>query len=515
MSDLEQNQERTTVDAFGESLKYSLCQQPVSSLAQLSDHLLGTDLAEKASFMEAPEPADFGSKHWHAQQLGSAAGTFIPFILTHSAVSRRFQTAASHVAMDAARLNQFERMSLGAARIKTAAVSGAVYSALFEPVHPDPERSSSLSSFVTEKAKHAGVSAATFGGLTAATLGLNETGLRLQGASRFGSWLLRNDITAGAIAGLPVGAANTQLLSLADGKGIASLADSIAGGYTFAMLGTALGGTQRLMHATLPMEQSVSSPAGQPRELRTIGSRDTGKYLSDQVLPDGTRQIVKHDGTIVRIGANGKANVVHSEEAAARQQELRARTPQQQKTEKESKPGRWVEPVEPDFSALPPHERPLNVGSRTGDQVAQEMSNFAAMPFTLDGKSYASVEGFYVALKWSHDPAKAELAGQMVGAEAKKFGKSSTATHATYQGKTFELGSPEHHALIKRAIQAKLEQNPDLARRFMATHPRPIIHDLGYPETKTNLPSADFARILTELRTDLIEGRIRLQDGIN
>lgn len=90
------------------------------------------------------------------------------------------------------------------------------------------------------------------------------------------------------------------------------------------------------------------------------------------------------------------------------------------------------------------------------------------------------------------------------GKEAKRVGRKSKATRATYQGREFWLGSPEHHALIKRAIRVKLEQNPEVARAFVATHPRPIIHDTGQPEKSTTaFPATVFTRILTELRDEL------------
>lgn len=132
------------------------------------------------------------------------------------------------------------------------------------------------------------------------------------------------------------------------------------------------------------------------------------------------------------------------------------------------------------------------------------MSNFAPTPFVLDGHRYSSVEAFYVSLKFSDDPRMQASIRRMDGKKAKRAGSKSKATRATYQGREFLLGSPEHHALIKRAMRAKLEQNPELARAFVATHPRPIIHDTGQPERSTTaFPASAFIRILTELRDEL------------
>jgi hypothetical protein len=174
---------------------------------------------------------------------------------------------------------------------------------------------------------------------------------------------------------------------------------------------------------------------------------------------------------------------------------------------------RGDKPMPPDFSHLPENERPVNIGSSNGELIAKEMSNFEHSPFTLDGRTFQSVEGFYVWLKFAGDAEKQAAAQNMYSYEAKQFGKQSTNTTTEYDGKTITLGSEEHHALIKRAIAAKLEQHPDIARRFAETYPRPIIHDFGYPEPPSRLPAKDFAKILTDLRQDLVDGKLVTEDG--
>lgn len=227
--------------------------------------------------------------------------------------------------------------------------------------------------------------------------------------------------------------------------------------------------------------------------------------LSDTIQADGTRVILKADGVKVTIHPTGAVTVDYpAEHPTARRRRERAmavRAPASRLQRRRTPP---------DFSHLPPHEWPVNVHSRATEAVAREMSNFADTPFVLDGRVFASVEGFYVWLKWSGLPEKQACAQTLSGHEAKRFGQASRAKTAVYEGATITLGSAGHHALIKRAIRAKLEQHPDLARRFAATHPRPIIHDLGYPEhPKTRLPAQDFARILTELRQELVDGTLR------
>lgn len=146
--------------------------------------------------------------------------------------------------------------------------------------------------------------------------------------------------------------------------------------------------------------------------------------------------------------------------------------------------------------------KPLNVASKSDEEIGRLMSNFAHTPFTLDGVEFASVEGFYVYLKFL-EPAKREKARTLWGARAKNFGKASKLTRSSYLGYEFDLGSEEHYELVKRAIRAKLEAHPEIARAFAATSGRPIVHDTGYPEPPAaRFPAAVFCRILSELREE-------------
>jgi predicted NAD-dependent protein-ADP-ribosyltransferase YbiA (DUF1768 family) len=128
------------------------------------------------------------------------------------------------------------------------------------------------------------------------------------------------------------------------------------------------------------------------------------------------------------------------------------------------------------------------------------MSNFAHTPFMLDGVEYASVEGFYVALKFLEPDRRAKVS-RLYGPVVKQMGKKSKIDRTCYGGEWFLFGSEAHVELIKRAIRAKLDAHPDIARMFAATAPRPIIHDTGRPEAPCmEFPAAVFCRILTELR---------------
>lgn len=119
-------------------------------------------------------------------------------------------------------------------------------------------------------------------------------------------------------------------------------------------------------------------------------------------------------------------------------------------------------------------------------------SNFAATPFELDGKKYASVEGFWQMMKYPEGTAderltwpgtewkftREQVAG-MVGFEAKRAGdlaeinmKKMVINWVTYQGRKMPyrvMEKAEHYKLIRRAMQAKFDQNPELRRTLKAT----------------------------------------------
>ena len=114
------------------------------------------------------------------------------------------------------------------------------------------------------------------------------------------------------------------------------------------------------------------------------------------------------------------------------------------------------------------------------------LSNFAPTPFTLDGETYASVEGFWQMLKYPEgpgderlqDPAvtwphtRAEVAA-LSGFEAKAAGTAANENMkklgirwVTYQGRKMdyrENAKGEFYNLIRRAEQAKHDQNPPVA----------------------------------------------------
>lgn len=130
------------------------------------------------------------------------------------------------------------------------------------------------------------------------------------------------------------------------------------------------------------------------------------------------------------------------------------------------------------------------------------MSNFAHTPFTLDGVRYASVEAFYASLLLA--PQKRERVRKMYGVRAKHEIPKVKPAIFEYGGEKIGLGTAEHIALIKRAIRGKLGAHPAIASAFLATRPRPIVHETGYEDAAdSEFPKAVLCRLLGELREEL------------
>jgi predicted NAD-dependent protein-ADP-ribosyltransferase YbiA (DUF1768 family) len=158
-------------------------------------------------------------------------------------------------------------------------------------------------------------------------------------------------------------------------------------------------------------------------------------------------------------------------------------------------PAHWWTPVseanKPDWEILPQ-------AAKSGEVILSKrnelgiLSNFAATPFTLYGKRYASVEGFWQMMLYpegSNDPRSKfpgvtwmhtrEEVSQMTAFDAKNAGalgeenmKKMGIDWVTFDGKRMKYWSMkkgEHYRLIVAAMRAKLEQNPKVRETLLST----------------------------------------------
>lgn len=158
-------------------------------------------------------------------------------------------------------------------------------------------------------------------------------------------------------------------------------------------------------------------------------------------------------------------------------------------------PATWFaaisDPNKPAWEILPQEAKPGEVILSKRNELGI-LSNFAATAFELDGKRYASVEGFWQMMLYPEGPDDVrardkrvnwkytrEQVAQMTAFEAKQGGtlaeenmKTLGIDWCTYNGKRFPYRSQtpgEHYKLIVAAMRAKLEQNPEVKRILLAT----------------------------------------------
>ncbi len=190
-------------------------------------------------------------------------------------------------------------------------------------------------------------------------------------------------------------------------------------------------------------------------------------------------------------------------------------------------PAHWWTPVRENEKAgweiLPQQARPGEVILSKRNELGI-LSNFAATPFTLRGKRYASVEGFWQMMLYPEGPddVRAKTSGvtwphtreevsQMTGFEAKSAGEAAEKNMAkmgidwvTFEGQQLEYRSmkkAEHYRLIVAAMRAKLEQNPKVREILLATGDLVLRPD--HIQEANPPPEWKYFQIWMELRSEL------------
>lgn len=205
---------------------------------------------------------------------------------------------------------------------------------------------------------------------------------------------------------------------------------------------------------------------------------------------------------------------------------------QEKRKSPNSYPAIWFaaidDPNKPDWEILPQEAKAGEVILSKRNELGI-LSNFAATPFEMDGKRYASVEGFWQMMLYPEGTSDERLVtsgkdgkpvvwkytreqvAQMTAFEAKSAGtlaeenmKTLGIDWVTYNGKRFPYRSQtpgEHYRLIVAAMRAKLEQNPEVKRILLATGDlilKPDHH--GEPNPP---PEWKYYEIWMQIRSDL------------
>ncbi len=193
-------------------------------------------------------------------------------------------------------------------------------------------------------------------------------------------------------------------------------------------------------------------------------------------------------------------------------------------------PSHWWTPVPKEQAAwwevLPQEARPGEVILSKRNELGL-LSNFAATPFTLDGKRYTSLEGFWQMMLYPEGPGdpRAKFPGiiwkytreqvsQMTsfqanaaGALAKENMKIMNINWVTYQGEKMEYQTNEkgdHYKLIVRASWAKINQNPEVKKVLLSTGNLILLPDHHQPADAP--PAWHYFDIYMDIRKQLQKG---------
>jgi predicted NAD-dependent protein-ADP-ribosyltransferase YbiA (DUF1768 family) len=191
-------------------------------------------------------------------------------------------------------------------------------------------------------------------------------------------------------------------------------------------------------------------------------------------------------------------------------------------------PAHWWTPVidahKPDWEILPQEAKPGEVILSKRSELGI-LSNFAATPFTLYGKRFASVEGFwqmmlypegpddpramFKGIRWPHTR---EDVAQMTAFDAKNAGDAGEENMrkmgidwVSFDGKRMKYRSMEqgkHYRIIVEAMRAKLEQNPKVKEILISTGDLKLRPD--HYEGQNAPPEWHYFEIWMQLRRELL-----------
>jgi predicted NAD-dependent protein-ADP-ribosyltransferase YbiA (DUF1768 family) len=144
---------------------------------------------------------------------------------------------------------------------------------------------------------------------------------------------------------------------------------------------------------------------------------------------------------------------------------------------------------------------PINIGSRVANPQHAIISNFAATPFVLDGRPYASVEGFWQSLRFRNAADRRRVAA-LSGGAAKRAGDALPwGATLRYEGETIAVGRAEHWKLMERACEAKFRQNAVAQAGLLSTGARPLTHRMRHDSR--SIPGIIMADIWMRIRDRL------------
>jgi len=147
---------------------------------------------------------------------------------------------------------------------------------------------------------------------------------------------------------------------------------------------------------------------------------------------------------------------------------------------------------------------PINIGSRVANPEHAIISNFAATPFVLDERPYASVEGFWQSLRFPNASDRRRVAALTAGAAKRAGDAMPWGETLVYDGQTIDVGRPPHWKLMERACEAKFRQHAEARAGLLSTGSRPLVHRMR--RDSRSIPGVIMADIWMRIRASLAAG---------
>lgn len=144
---------------------------------------------------------------------------------------------------------------------------------------------------------------------------------------------------------------------------------------------------------------------------------------------------------------------------------------------------------------------PINITYDTTPMPLKLISNLAETSFELDGRFYASIEGFWQGLKHPDEADRLRVA-ELAGHAAKAAGPNvNPGERIVYEGREIVVGTIDHWALMERANRAKFEQDEDACAALLSTGTRLLTHRMAV-DSRT-IPGVVMADIWMRIREQL------------
>lgn len=280
------------------SARYSAIQAPLTGVSQIVDKFAHTNLEESTNFFAPPETAKFGTAAWHAQTIGGAAGMILPFMAVaatnRGALARLGLTARAGIAAESG-------VALNSARVAAVgeqALNGFVFDFALRP------SDSNSKDFWLDRTKHGITGAATFGTLTASSIGLKQLIGVAPGATGIMN-VLKRDVATGVLSGVPAGLAAANTSSLLEKGEFASLRRNAEDAYMMALVGGVLSAAHVIPGKQLTATQKVDA-SGKLTGLAKLESSLARRALDTEVPTSGMKVSSQRGGLVLSPLAAGR-----------------------------------------------------------------------------------------------------------------------------------------------------------------------------------------------------------------